>query len=151
MGPTVVRVLTDLVVNLFGSDVRRVLDVARVADEGGFGGLWVNDHFSGAVVGAPSSRDPFAALGAVAAVTERVELGVLVANIANRHPVQLASAANSLQSLSPGRVRLGIGSGAAPGSRFAAEHDMINKSLATTGSRQQHLRDTESNTLRAIS
>jgi alkanesulfonate monooxygenase SsuD/methylene tetrahydromethanopterin reductase-like flavin-dependent oxidoreductase (luciferase family) len=66
---------------------------------------------------------------------------VLVANIVNRHPAQLASAVNSLQSLAPGRVVLGVGSGAAPGSRFAVEHDAIGTELADTASRRRHLRD----------
>ena len=134
--------LVDLVINPFGADLGQMVEMARVADEGGFGSIWVSDHFSGAVVDAPWSRDPFVCLGAMAAVTQRVDIGLLVGNITNRHPVQLASAANSLQSLSPGRVRLGVGSGSAPGSRFAAEHDMVGKKLAATPSRQQHLRDT---------
>ena len=89
----------------------------------------MTDHFSGAVDGAPWSRDPFVTLGAMAAVTERIELGLLVANMVNRHPVQLVSAFNSLQSIAPGRVRLGLGSGAAPGSRFAVEHEAIGRDL----------------------
>lgn len=132
---------TDLVVNLFGADMRRLLDVARVADEGGFGTLWATDHFSGTVIGAPWSRDPFATMGALATVTERIDIGLLVANITNRHPVQLASAVNTIQSLAPGRVRFGVGSGAAPGSRFAVEHDMIGKRLGDIEARRAQLRD----------
>ena len=94
-----------------------LLGFARAIDSTDIGALWVTDHFSGAVADKPFSRDPFVALGALAAVTERVDLGLLVANINNRHPVQLASAINSLQSLAPGRIRLGMGSGAV--SRFS--------------------------------
>lgn len=133
--------LVDLVVNPFGADLGQMVEMARIADRRGFGSIWVSDHFSGAVVDAPWSRDPFVCLGAMGAVTERVDIGLLVANITNRHPVQLVSAVNSLQSLCPGRVRLGIGSGAAPASRFASEHTMIGKELAATSDRQQHLRD----------
>lgn len=131
---------TDLVLDAFGADMARLLDVARVADEAGFGALWVNDHFSGAVLGAPWSRDPFVLLGALATATERVDLGLLVANMMNRHPAQLASAVNSVQSLAPGRVRLGVGSGAAPGSRFAVEHEMIGTALADAAGRRAGLR-----------
>ncbi len=131
---------TDLVFNAFGADVQRLLDIARVADEAGFGALWVNDHFSGAVLGAPWSRDPFVLMGALASVTERVELGLLVANMMNRHPAQLASAVNSVQSLAPDRVRVGVGSGAAPGSRFAVEHEMIGTELADARGRRTLLR-----------
>ena len=66
---------------------------------------------------------------------------LLVANITNRHPAQLASGINSIQSLAPGRVRFGVGSGAAPGSRFAVEHDMIGKQLGDLDGRRSHLRN----------
>jgi alkanesulfonate monooxygenase SsuD/methylene tetrahydromethanopterin reductase-like flavin-dependent oxidoreductase (luciferase family) len=131
----------DVLANLFGADTPALMRFARAIDSTDIGALWVTDHFSGAVADKPFSRDPFVALGALASATERVDLGLLVANINNRHPVQLASAINSLQSLAPGRIRLGMGSGAAPGSRFAAEHDAIGTVLMDTEMRRQHLRD----------
>jgi alkanesulfonate monooxygenase SsuD/methylene tetrahydromethanopterin reductase-like flavin-dependent oxidoreductase (luciferase family) len=134
-------VIIDVLANLFGTDVPDLVDMARVLDDSPVGVLWVSDHFSGAVEGAPWSRDPFVTLGAMAAVTERVELGLLVANIVNRHPAQLVSAMNSLQSIAPGRVRLGLGSGAAPGSRFAVEHEAIGRELGTVEGRREALRD----------
>jgi alkanesulfonate monooxygenase SsuD/methylene tetrahydromethanopterin reductase-like flavin-dependent oxidoreductase (luciferase family) len=51
-------------------------------------------------------------LGAIAAVTERVELGPLVANVTTRPAAHVATAAAPLQSLSGGRLRLGLGAGA---------------------------------------
>ena len=127
--------------NLFGADTPALLGLGRAIDSTDIGALWVTDHFSGAVADKPFSRDPFVALGALAAATERVDLGLLVANINNRHPVQLASAINSLQSLAPGRIRLGMGSGAVSGSRFAVEHDAIGTVAMATELRRQHLRD----------
>jgi len=141
--------LHDLVINPFGASVPAMVDVAVAADEFGFSRVWVTDHFSGAVVGAPWSRDPFVCLGAIAAATRRVGLGLLVANIVNRHPAQLASAVNSLQSLAPGRVMLGVGSGAAPNSRFAVEHDAVGHRLDDLEVRRRHLVDYVS-ALRAI-
>ncbi len=134
--------IIDVVADLFGGDVAALVPFARAIDDSPVGALWVTDHFSGSVVGAPWSRDPFVSLGAMAAVTRRVDLGILVANITNRHPVQLAAAANSVQSFAPGRFRLGLGSGAAPGSKFAAEHEAIGKVLLpTVDRRREHLRD----------
>ena len=133
--------LIDLVLNPFGADLRELTAMAEAADSAEVGAIWVTDHFSGDVVGAPWSRDPFVCLGAMAAVTANVELGLLVANLTNRHPVQLASAMNSVQSLAPGRVRLGVGSGAVPGSRFASEHEMIGKDLGDAATRRSLLRD----------
>ena len=61
-------------------------------------------------------------LGALAAVTSSIGLGTLVANVANRHPAVLAAALSSAQRISAGRVRAGVGAGAAPDSRWAREH-----------------------------
>ncbi|MGB3734533.1 MAG: LLM class flavin-dependent oxidoreductase [Ilumatobacter sp.] len=133
--------LIDLAINPFDASVPDMLTLARAAESGDVGCVWVADHFSGAVVGRSWSRDPFVCLGAIAAVTDRTEIGVLVANVVNRHPAQLASAANSLQSLAPGRVRLGMGSGAAPGSRFASEHEAIGTELGDVAVRRRRLVD----------
>jgi alkanesulfonate monooxygenase SsuD/methylene tetrahydromethanopterin reductase-like flavin-dependent oxidoreductase (luciferase family) len=133
--------IIDVLATVFGADVPDLVDMARTLDDSDIGVLWVTDHFSGSVDGAPWSRDPFVTLGAMAAVTERIELGLLVANMVNRHPVQLVSAFNSMQSIAPGRVRLGLGSGAAPGSRFAVEHEAIGRRLGTVEHRRESLRD----------
>ena len=141
---------TDLVLSSFNADLRAAVDLAAAVDEvGGIDGLWAYDHFSGGMVGAKWSRHPFVALGAMAAVTGRVRIGPLVANMVNRHPAQLASAINSLQSLAPGRVTCGVGAGAAPGSRFAAEHSAIGRTLATRADRASQLIETIES-LRAI-
>jgi len=134
---------TDLVLSPFNADLREIVDLARAVDElDGFDGLWTYDHFSGSMVGASWSRDPFVTLGAIAAVTRRIRIGVLVANMTNRHPAQLASAVNSLQSLAPGRVTCGIGAGAAPESRFADEHSAIGQTPADGPTRAAHLVET---------
>lgn len=139
--PYAALVLIDLAINPFDAAVPDMIALAHAAEAAGAGGVWVADHFSGSVVGRSWSRDPFVVLAAIAATTERIDLGVLVANIVNRHPAQLASAVNSLQSIAPGRVRLGMGSGAAPGSRFAVEHEAIGTQLAGRAERRQRLVD----------
>jgi alkanesulfonate monooxygenase SsuD/methylene tetrahydromethanopterin reductase-like flavin-dependent oxidoreductase (luciferase family) len=55
--------------------------------------------------------DPLTAPAALAAVTERVELGIGVLQVSLRHPVELAHRVQSIQALSGGRLRLGVGSG----------------------------------------
>jgi alkanesulfonate monooxygenase SsuD/methylene tetrahydromethanopterin reductase-like flavin-dependent oxidoreductase (luciferase family) len=123
-------VKTDLVLDPRGADVGEMLAAARAADTGSWNTVWTYDHFSGLISAAAWSRDPFVVLGAIAAVTEHVHVGVLVANVVNRHPAQLACAVNSLQSLAPGRVRCGVGAGSARGGKFASEHHAIRRSLA---------------------
>lgn len=133
------RVRLDLAVNPFGASVPEIVAASQAAEAAGYDAVWVTDHFSGAVVGASVSRDPFVCLAAIASSTRRIELGVLVANIMNRHPAQLASAVDSLRSLAPDRVRLGLGSGAAPGSRFAVEHEAIGRVLPDATERRRLL------------
>jgi alkanesulfonate monooxygenase SsuD/methylene tetrahydromethanopterin reductase-like flavin-dependent oxidoreductase (luciferase family) len=135
-------VLTDLVAAPFDASVAEIVAAARAADAGGFDTVWTYDHFSGLVVGARWSRDPFVTLAAIAAATERVNVGVLVANAVNRHPAQLASAINSLQSLAPGRVRLGVGAGSSPRSAFGAEHRAIARPPADISMRRALLAET---------
>ena len=131
--------LHDVALSPFGASVADMVSAAVDAEAAGVATIWVSDHFSGAVVDRPWSRDPFVCLGAMAARTERVGLGLLVANVVNRHPAQLASAVDSLRSLAPGRVVLGVGSGAAPGSRFAVEHDAIGRELGDADGRRRDL------------
>ena len=133
--------LIDLAVNPFEAEVGDIVAMAVAAEAAGYSAVWVADHFSGAVADRRWSRDPFVCLGAMAASTTTIDLGVLVANVRNRHPAQLASAVNSLQSLAPGRIRLGIGSGAVPDSRFAVEHDAIGTELGTVEDRRVMLTD----------
>jgi alkanesulfonate monooxygenase SsuD/methylene tetrahydromethanopterin reductase-like flavin-dependent oxidoreductase (luciferase family) len=132
-------VLSDLVLVPFGAAGDELVAAARVADRGGFDTVWTYDHFSGLVQGAPWSRDPFVTLGAIAATTERINIGILVANIANRHPAQLACAVNSLQSLAPRRVVLGIGAGAGPNSQWSSESTAIGRAVADGATRRQML------------
>ncbi|MEU4746612.1 LLM class flavin-dependent oxidoreductase, partial [Actinosynnema sp. NPDC023658] len=58
--------------------------------------------------------DSWAVLAAGAVATERIRLGVLVANQILRPPVQLAKQATALDHLSGGRFDLGIGAGIFP-------------------------------------
>lgn len=136
------HIATEVVVSPLGADAQAMVDVARCAAESGFDGVWTLDHFSGTMLDRPWSREPFTLLGAFAAVTRDVRVGTLVANMVNRHPALLASSASTLQSVSGGRAVLGLGSGAAPGSRFAAEQDAIGRQLGDGAARRRQLLET---------
>ena len=140
---------TDLVLAPLGADLPELLAAAQATDSGGFDTVWTYDHFSGLVDRKPWSRDPFVTLGAIAATTSRVNLGLLVANPSNRHPVQLACAINSLQSLAPDRVMLGIGSGSSPKSQWSAEHAALGAPLPGAAVRRAMLAETVA-VLRAV-
>ena len=85
----------------------RMANYARRIEANGFPGIWVGDSMGR---GRPT-LDPLTALAALAAVTERVELGIGVLQVSLRHPIELAHRVQSVQALSGGRLRLGVGSG----------------------------------------
>jgi alkanesulfonate monooxygenase SsuD/methylene tetrahydromethanopterin reductase-like flavin-dependent oxidoreductase (luciferase family) len=79
-----------------------------MVEELGFDSYWVGDH----PVEFPF--DCFTRLSAIAAVTERVKLGTLVACAHYRHALMLARQAADVDRLSGGRLVLGLGIGDAP-------------------------------------
>jgi alkanesulfonate monooxygenase SsuD/methylene tetrahydromethanopterin reductase-like flavin-dependent oxidoreductase (luciferase family) len=87
--------------------LERVVSYARRIEASGFPGIWVTDALGR---GQPT-LDPLIALGALAAATKRIELGTAVLQVSLRHPVDLAHRVQSVQVLSGGRLRLGVGSG----------------------------------------
>ena len=87
-------------------------ETAKVVDQAGFSTFTVMDHFfqmdhSGSA--AEPMLEAYTTLGHVAALTERVTLGVLVTGVMYRHPGLLAKIVTTLDVLSGGRGRLGIG------------------------------------------
>jgi probable F420-dependent oxidoreductase len=87
--------------------------MARAAEAGGFDSLWLGDHL---LYDLPNgvTRGPWEAwtsLAALAAVTERVELGPLVASTAFHAPAMLAKQAATVDAISGGRLVLGLGAG----------------------------------------
>jgi probable F420-dependent oxidoreductase len=88
-------------------------DMARAAEDVGFDSLWVGDHLLFRDPGLPP-RGPWEAwsvLAGVAAVTERVELGPLVASVSFHSPAMLAKKAAAIDEISGGRLILGLGAG----------------------------------------
>ncbi|WP_182905551.1 TIGR03619 family F420-dependent LLM class oxidoreductase [Microbispora sp. H13382] len=98
--------------------------IARRADELGYHGVWAFQRLL-YPVGNPmgpvyrSVHDPVVALAYVAAVTERVRLGVAVLNLPFVSPVLMAKQLASLQEVSGGRLDVGLGLGWLP-EEFAA-------------------------------
>ena len=101
-----------LILPLFSGDPSKVLAAAREAEELGYDGVFAFDHFF--PPGAPRDRaalEAFTTLAAVAAVTERVEIGTMVTRASLRPPGLLAKQAAWLDAASGHRFILGIGTG----------------------------------------
>jgi probable F420-dependent oxidoreductase len=55
--------------------------------------------------------DPFVALGACAAVTDKIKLGTGICLVSQRHPITLAKEVATIDQLSDGRFIFGVGAG----------------------------------------
>jgi probable F420-dependent oxidoreductase len=96
-------------------DVRwpEYLVLARAAEAAGFDSIWIGDHLLYRGDGRPE-RGPWEAwtlLSALAAATERVRLGPLVACAAFHPPGLIAKMAATIDEVSGGRFVLGLGAG----------------------------------------
>src|SRR5580765_2659813 len=100
-------------------DVGAVVGLARRADDAGFDSVWVNHHllnvgYVGERLGGRSYHDALTVLTWAAASTSHVELGTSVLVIPYLNPFVLAKAIATLDQLSSGRVRCGVGVGSLP-------------------------------------
>jgi probable F420-dependent oxidoreductase len=87
--------------------------MARAAEAVGFDSMWLGDHLLYRGDGRPE-RGPWEAwtlLSALAAVTERIDLGPLVACLAFHPPALIAKMAATVDEVSGGRLVLGVGAG----------------------------------------
>ena len=87
--------------------------MALAAEAGGLDSIWLGDHllYRHEAKGETGPWEAWTQLAALAAVTERVQLGPLVACLGFHPPAVLAKMAASIDEVSAGRFVLGIGSG----------------------------------------
>jgi F420-dependent oxidoreductase-like protein len=90
----------------------RTVAVAQQAERLGFESIWLFDHFH--TVPRPTDEitfESFTSLSALAALTSRVRLGHIVICTAFRNPALTAKMVSTMDTISGGRMELGIGAG----------------------------------------
>ncbi|OFW77848.1 MAG: hypothetical protein A2Z48_12725 [Actinobacteria bacterium RBG_19FT_COMBO_70_19] len=95
-------------------DLGTLIELGVEADRTGWDGYFLWDHMRFMKEFPVPVFDPWVALGAIAARTERVRLGTLVTPVARRRPWKLARETVTLDHLSGGRAILGVGLGYPP-------------------------------------
>lgn len=100
-----------------------LLAQARRAEEAGFEGLWISDHYHPWTEAQGQSAFVWSMIGALAQVTERVPIATGVTCPTLRiHPAVVAQAAATSQVLLEGRFRFGVGTGEALNEHILGTH-----------------------------
>ncbi|MGH2754715.1 MAG: TIGR03560 family F420-dependent LLM class oxidoreductase [Actinomycetota bacterium] len=126
----------------FGLDIsqhqltwKEILSRTRFAEDLGFDGAWVFDHFKplyGPRTG--PSFEGWSLLAALASATDSIRLGALVTGVTYRHPSILAAQAVTVDHVSNGRLEFGIGA-----AWFEEEHRELGVPFPPTGERVRRL------------
>lgn len=87
-----------------GFDRRELIECVRAADACGYDSFWMPEAWE---------RDAFSILTEVAPQTSRINLGTGIINVFSRSPALIAMSAATLDDLSGGRFRLGLGTSGA--------------------------------------
>jgi len=128
----------------FGLDVAQqrmpwdeVVSRVQFAEELGFDGAWGFDHLQPMYGDGPGETfEGMTTLAALAGVTTRIRLGLLVTGVTYRHPSVLAAQAVTIDHASHGRLELSLGA-----AWFDKEHDELGIPFPSTSSRFDLLED----------
>jgi 5,10-methylenetetrahydromethanopterin reductase len=82
---------------------RACVEIAEAVERNGLASIWFAEN--------PFTRGVLPTVGAVAAATRRIKVGIGVFNPYNRHPTLMAMEIGALDELAEGRAAIGIGSG----------------------------------------
>lgn len=123
-----------------GAIAPTLAETAGIADQAGVASFTVMDHFFQMDRVAPAEEpmlEGYTTLGYLAAKTERMTLGLLVTGVMYRYPGILAKTVTTLDVLSGGRGRLGIGA-----SWYEREQRGLGVPVVSVAERFQRLEET---------
>ncbi|HYO60851.1 MAG TPA: TIGR03560 family F420-dependent LLM class oxidoreductase, partial [Actinomycetota bacterium] len=114
-----------------------LVDRVQFAEDVGFDGAWVFDHFK-PMYGDPTGPclESWTLLSALGAVTSRIRLGALVTGVTYRHPSMLAMEAVTVDHVSSGRLELAVGA-----AWFEPEHRELGFDFPPPGQRGRRLEE----------
>jgi acyl-coenzyme A synthetase/AMP-(fatty) acid ligase/alkanesulfonate monooxygenase SsuD/methylene tetrahydromethanopterin reductase-like flavin-dependent oxidoreductase (luciferase family) len=122
----------------YGGTWSGIVEAAHRIEARGFDGVWVNDHLRApGRLATDATFEAFTTLSALAPVTTRVRLGVMVASASYRPAHLLAKITTVLDVISQGRVVLGLGAGS-----DVAEHGAYGIAFAAPAERTAGVRET---------
>lgn len=114
----------------FATTYRNAQELFVVADELGFDVGWVAQHH--APLGGGGLPSPWPFLAHAAARTARIRLATAITILPLEHPVRLAEDISVVDTLSGGRVEVGVGSGSGPHEYAAFGVDFDSRRQRTT-------------------
>jgi luciferase family oxidoreductase group 1 len=102
--------------------LRNTIDLARRAEELGYGRYWVAEHHGGPLLAGAS---PEALIGPIASVTSTMRVGSGGVMLPHYSPLKVAESFSVLAGLFPGRIDLGIGraAGTDPTTTYALQRN----------------------------
>lgn len=118
----------------------RLAELAQRLEAAGFASFWLMDHLFQIEALGPVDEDmleAYTALGFLAGVTRRLQLGAMVTSVTFRHPSLLIKMATTLDVLCGGRSWLGLGAG-----WFEREHRGLGIPFPSTAERLERLEET---------
>jgi alkanesulfonate monooxygenase SsuD/methylene tetrahydromethanopterin reductase-like flavin-dependent oxidoreductase (luciferase family) len=121
--------------------IKRTWDESKAAattfESMGYDSLWVCDHLYGPQSPTIPILEAWSLVSAVAAITERVEIGTLVTPAGMRNPAQLGKVIATIDNIAGGRIIPGLGAGWMP-----REFTDFGMPFLSTGQRLKQLRET---------
>lgn len=112
-------------------------DASQEFEAMGYDSLWVCDHLYGPQSPSIPILEAWSLISAVAAITDRVEIGTLVTPAGMRNPAQLGKVIATIDNITGGRIIPGFGGGWMP-----REFTDFGMPFLSTGQRLTQLRET---------